>query len=102
MEATKLPIKTRRGYMQQFSRFLQYADEVRAALDEKRAVVALESTVISHGLPHPKNIEAAQAMEAAIRAEGAVPATIGLLEGQIKIGLTANEVERFATVSGIQ
>jgi len=88
--------------MQQFSRLLQYADEVRTALDGKRAVVALESTVISHGLPYPKNIEAARAMEAAIRAEGAVPATIGLIEGQIKIGLTADEVERFATVSGIQ
>src|SRR2546429_1642129 len=88
--------------MQQFSRFLLYSEEVHTALEEKRAVVALESTVISHGLPYPKNIEAAQAMEAAIRAQGAVPATVGLIAGQIKIGLTADEVQQFATASNIQ
>lgn len=80
---------------------LQIAPEVEQALREGRAVVALESTVISHGLPYPENVRAAQAMEQAIREEGAIPATIGLLNGKIKIGLNAEELERFATTPGI-
>src|SRR5262249_32263701 len=59
-----------------------------------RAVVALESTVIAHGLPYPTNIEAARAMEEAIRSEGVIPATIGLIEGQIIVGLSPAQIER--------
>ena len=58
-------------------------EEVAAALRDRKPVVALESTVISHGLPHPHNIETARGMEAAIRAGGAVPATIAVLEGNL-------------------
>jgi pseudouridine-5'-phosphate glycosidase len=77
--------------------YVSMSDEVRAALAEGRPVVALESTVIAHGLPSPTNIEAARAMEGAIRAEGAVPATIGLFAGKIVIGLGAAQLEQLAS-----
>lgn len=77
--------------------YLRLADEVRGALAVGGPVVALESTVIAHGLPYPANIEVAQAMEAAVRAEGAVPATVGILDGQIVIGLNGDEIQRLAT-----
>ena len=83
---------------QQRASYLAVAEEVREALEKQRAVVALESTVIAHGLPYPANIEVAQAMEAAIREEGAVPATVGLRDGKIVIGLTPDEIQMFATV----
>jgi pseudouridine-5'-phosphate glycosidase len=67
-------------------------EEVAAALVDGRPVVALESTVISHGLPHPHNIETARGMEAAIRAGGAVPATIAVLNGKLVVGVTAGEL----------
>ncbi|HEU5370226.1 MAG TPA: pseudouridine-5'-phosphate glycosidase [Ktedonobacterales bacterium] len=76
------------------STYLTSAEEVRVALADGRPVVALESTVIAHGLPYPTNIEAAQAMEDAIRSEGAVPATIGLLDGRIIVGLSLAQLER--------
>lgn len=63
------------------------ADEVGAALAAGRPVVALESTIIAHGMPWPANLEAARALEAAVRAEGAVPATIAVLGGRIRVGL---------------
>ncbi|HAT43953.1 MAG TPA: pseudouridine-5-phosphate glycosidase, partial [Ktedonobacter sp.] len=65
-------------------------------------VVALESTVIAHGLPYPANIEVAQSMESTIRAEGAIPATIGIHDGRIKIGLTLDEITRLGTTQGVQ
>lgn len=80
---------------------LKPTQEVADALAEGRPVVALESTVISHGLPKPDNVETALAMEAAIRASGAVPATIGLIDGAIRIGLSLAEIERFASTPGI-
>ncbi|MEI4473987.1 pseudouridine-5'-phosphate glycosidase [Frigidibacter sp. MR17.24] len=67
--------------------------EVAAALKAGRAVVALESTIITHGMPHPQNVETARAVEAAIRAEGAVPATIALLKGRIKVGLSDADLD---------
>ncbi|QBD81042.1 pseudouridine-5'-phosphate glycosidase [Ktedonosporobacter rubrisoli] len=88
--------------MEQLSAYILCSEEVRTALNEKRPVVALESTVIAHGLPYPSNIEAAQAMEAAIRAEGAVPATIGLHDGHIIVGLTQDEIVRLGTTAGVQ
>jgi pseudouridylate synthase len=71
--------------------------EVADALRERRAVVALESTLITHGLPHPENVETALAMEAAVRASGAVPATIAVLAGKITVGLTRDEIEGLAS-----
>ncbi|MEH7826904.1 pseudouridine-5'-phosphate glycosidase [Gemmobacter denitrificans] len=67
---------------------LAFAPEVRAALDAGRPVVALESTIITHGMPFPQNVQAAREVEAMIRAAGAVPATIAVMGGQIHIGLT--------------
>jgi pseudouridine-5'-phosphate glycosidase len=69
---------------------------VSEALAYNRPVVALETTVLSHGLPWPENLEAAQAMERAVGEGGAAPAFIGILDGRIRIGLEAGEIERFA------
>jgi pseudouridine-5'-phosphate glycosidase len=77
-------------------RYLDVRVEVAAALATGRPVVALESTVFAHGLPHPVNLQAAAAMEAAVREEGAVPATVGLLRGRAIVGLTSDEVEELA------
>ncbi len=75
---------------------LHFSPGVAAALAAGQPVVALESTLITHGLPWPANAETALAMEAAVRAAGAVPATIALLGGKITIGLTRAEIERLA------
>ena len=75
--------------------------DVAEALKNGQAVVALESTIISHGMPYPTNLEVAQRVEAIIRKAGAVPATIGLLNGRIKIGLTAEELEVFAKAGDV-
>jgi pseudouridine-5'-phosphate glycosidase len=72
---------------------LYISDEVGAALLAGSPVVALESTLITHGFPYPANIETATAMEDAIRAEGAVPATIAVIDGQIRVGLSRAEIE---------
>lgn len=82
--------------------FLRIAEPVRAALAVGQPVVALESTVIAHGLPYPTNVEVALAMEAAIRTEGATPATIALLDGAIVIGLDATEITRLATTPNVR
>jgi pseudouridine-5'-phosphate glycosidase len=87
--------------MTQITSYLTLSDEVQAALREQRPVVALESTVIAHGLPYPGNIEVAQAMEATIRQEGAIPATIGIQNGKIKIGLTLDEITRLGTAQDV-
>jgi pseudouridine-5'-phosphate glycosidase len=87
--------------MQEISSYISMSEEVQSALQEKRAVVALESTVISHGLPYPTNIEVAQAMESVIRSEGAVPATIAIHDGKIAIGLSQEELIHLATAPNI-
>jgi len=69
---------------------------VRAALVEKRPLVALESTIISHGLPRPKNLEVALEVEEIVRSEGATPATIAIIDGVIHIGLEKTELDRVA------
>ena len=76
------------------NRRLRLRDEVREALDQGQAVVALESTVIAHGLPYPTNLEIARRMEEVVRQQGAVPATIAVLEGQLRVGLTDEELSR--------
>ncbi len=87
--------------MNQLSPFLKLSDEVQTALQEQRPVVALESTVIAHGLPYPANVEVALAMEAAIRNEGAVPATVGIHDGKIVIGLNRDEIERLGIAQDV-
>jgi pseudouridine-5'-phosphate glycosidase len=76
------------------NKLLDLHAEVAAALVAGRAVVALESTIISHGMPWPQNAETALAVEAEVRAHGAVPATCAILDGRLKAGLTSNEIER--------
>ncbi len=71
------------------------ADEVQQALEEERAVVALETTLVAHGFPAPEGIAVALASEAAVRAAGAVPATVGVLDGKLRIGLDERDLERF-------
>ena len=77
------------------------SDEVSAARREGRPLVALESTLISHGLPHPQNIEVATASEAAVRTAGAVPATMAVLDGVAHAGLAESEMHRLATADGV-
>ena len=78
------------------------SEEIRTALAEGQPIVALESTIISHGLPWPDNIETALAVEADIRATGAIPATIALLDGQIRLGLGADDLQRLAQGPGVR
>ncbi len=75
------------------NRYLDVAPEVSAALQQGKPVVALESTIISHGMPYPKNIETALLVEQTIRANGAVPATIAVIGGRLKAGLSRDEIE---------
>jgi pseudouridine-5'-phosphate glycosidase len=75
-------------------KLLDLHTEVAAALAAGRPVVALESTIISHGMPWPQNAETALAVEAEVRKHGAVPATIAILDGRLKAGLTRDEIER--------
>ncbi len=81
--------------------YLRVAEPVRAALADGQPVVALESTVIAHGLPYPTNVEVALEMEATIRAGGAIPATIALLDGEIVVGLDEGEITRLATAPDV-
>ena len=74
---------------------IRVADEVQAALSEERPVVALETTLVAHGFPAPAGVEVGLASEAAVRAAGAVPATIGVLDGKLVIGLTEAELSQF-------
>ena len=75
------------------NKYLDIAPEVKAALDAGKPVVALESTIISHGMPYPKNVETALMVEQTIRDNGAVPATIAIIGGRLKAGLSREEIE---------
>lgn len=74
-------------------KYLDINPEVAEALKSGKAVVALESTIISHGMPYPKNVETALEVEKIVREYGAIPATIAILGGRLKVGLTASEIE---------
>ena len=80
---------------------LRVNPEVKKALDEGRPVVALESTIISHGMPYPKNVQTALLVEKTIREHGAVPATIGIIDGDPIVGMTPEEIEEFGKRKGI-
>lgn len=80
---------------------LKFSKEVLDAINAGLPVVALESTVISHGLPYPENVATAKKIEAAVRAGGAVPATIGIEDGCFIIGMTDADIDRFASTAGI-
>ncbi len=78
------------------NQYLDIAPEVAAALKSRQPVVALESTIVAHGMPYPQNLETAQVVEVIIREGGAVPATIAILDGRLKVGLSADELQRVA------
>ena len=82
------------------SELLHLHPDVAAAQAAQGAIVALESTVITHGLPYPQNVETAVAMETAVRAGGATPATIAIIQGQIHIGLSADQIEYLGRSAG--
>ncbi len=73
--------------------YLKISPEVQKALDEKRPVVALESTIISHGMPYPKNVETALKVEEIVRENGAVPATIAIIQGKLTVGISHEEID---------
>ncbi|MGW5654584.1 pseudouridine-5'-phosphate glycosidase [Streptomyces humi] len=81
---------------------LVVSEEVREALDAGRAVVALESTIIAHGLPRPRNLRVALELEEEVRRAGAVPATIAVLDGRPHVGLAKDQLERVAGGEGIR
>lgn len=80
---------------------LRFSPEVRQALIDHRPIVALESTIISHGMPYPQNVEMANNVESIIRREGAVPATIAILDGEIRIGLESKDLEYLAQAKDV-
>ena len=82
--------------MTEFEELTVKSNEVKRAMSISLSVVALESTVLTHGLPRPQNLKLAYDMERTIRAEGATPATIAFLDGVLRIGLSENEIERLA------
>lgn len=82
-------------------RFLTYTDEVTRALDSRAPIVALETTILSHGMPYPQNVETALAVEAIVREEGCVPATIAVIGGRIHVGLSGEELEHFGTAKDV-
>src|ERR1700690_696557 len=82
------------------ARLLDIGTEAAAALAEKRPVVALESTIITHGMPYPQNLETALMLEEIVRHNGAVPATVAILDGRFKAGLDRAALERLAGLSG--
>lgn len=75
--------------------------EVKNALKENKPVVALESTIISHGMPYPKNVQTALEVERVIRENGAIPATIGIIDGDAIVGMTPEQIEEFGKRKGI-
>src|SRR5262245_364215 len=75
---------------------IRIAENVKEALETNAPVVALESTVIAHGLPHPVNLETALGCEEIVRQHGATPATIGIVDGVVTVGLSMSEIETFA------
>ena len=81
--------------------YLSVAPEIQQAIDEGRPVVALESTILSHGMPYPENLEFAHNVEKIVRVEGAIPATTAIIGGKLKVGLNAEELEIMCKANGV-
>src|SRR5262249_20307632 len=94
-------IRPRRLWRSALDQLLSVRDDIAAALVAGAPVVALESTVIAHGLPRPHNLDTALEMEAAGREAGATPATIGLLDGKIVVGLKTEQIARLADATDV-
>jgi pseudouridylate synthase len=80
---------------------LEPSPEVMEAVAARRPLVALESTIIAHGMPYPENVETARAVEALVRRNGAVPATIAVMGGRLRVGLSGEELERLGSAPGV-
>ncbi len=87
--------------MNNSNKYLSYSSEVKHALENNLPIVALESTIISHGMPYPKNVEMANKCQEIIRSQGAVPATVAIMNGKIKIGLEPKDLEILAKTPGV-
>ncbi|HXQ95659.1 MAG TPA: pseudouridine-5'-phosphate glycosidase, partial [Candidatus Acidoferrales bacterium] len=94
---TEADVRGSGGKGQGVREFLLVADEVAAALSDGRPVVALDSTLISHGFPYPENLAIAHDSETAVREQGAVPATIAIHDGRIRVGLAPDELLSLAS-----
>jgi len=79
---------------------LAIAPEIAEAKAERKPIVALESTIITHGMPYPRNVETARMVEEAVRSAGATPATIAVVDGKLRVGLDAKEIDRLGQLSG--
>ena len=88
--------------MKELSTYMDITEEIRDAVAEGRPVVALESTILSHGMPYPQNLGFAADVEKIIRAEGAVPATMAVIDGRLKAGLTPSELERMCEAKDVR
>ena len=82
-------------------KYLTITPEIKEALEAGKPVVALESTILSHGMPYPQNVEFAHKVEEIVRGEGAIPATTAIIGGQLKVGLTAEELEIMCKGEGV-
>ena len=82
-------------------KYLSITPEIKEAIESGKPVVALESTILSHGMPYPENVEFAHKVEEIVRGEGAIPATTAILNGQLKVGLTAEELELMCKGEGV-
>ncbi|MCI6272144.1 MAG: pseudouridine-5'-phosphate glycosidase [Erysipelotrichaceae bacterium] len=82
--------------------YLRVSDEVKKAIQENKPVVALESTIISHGMPYPQNVKTALEVEKIIRDNGCIPATIGIIDGIVVVGMNPDEIEEFGKRKGIE
>ncbi len=80
---------------------LHFSAEVKAAIENKKPIVALESTIISHGMPYPKNVATAREVEKIVRANGAIPATIAILNGNVHVGLDDSQMELLGNSKGV-
>ena len=81
--------------------YLTISEEVQKALKNGQPVVALESTIISHGMPYPRNVETALSVEGVVRDQGGIPATIAIVDGKCRVGLSADELEYFGKASNV-
>jgi len=81
--------------------YITFSEEVQTAKEQGKPIVALESTIISHGMPYPQNVQTAREVEQIVRDNGAVPATIAIIDGKIKIGLSDEELEMFGKSSDV-
>lgn len=81
--------------------YLEFSKEVKEAIEAGKPIVALESTIISHGMPYPQNVQTAREVEQIVREGGAVPATMALIDGKIKIGLSDDELEMFGNADNV-